>query len=74
MRNKLARWSPRKWPYRVQVPLLIIGVSLMTALAIAIAVAVSARHWLREDLRAHAVAESQSLCRSLIAHLVRDDV
>src|SRR5207249_3876072 len=42
--------------------------------AISMAVAVSARHWLREDLRAHAVTESQSLGRSLVAHLVRDDV
>src|SRR5687768_15386749 len=74
MSDRLARWSSRSWPYRVRIPLLIIGVSLTTALAIALAVAVSARNWLRADLRAHAIAESQSLARGLVAHLMRDDV
>jgi PAS domain S-box-containing protein len=74
MRDWLARWSPRKWDYRVQIPLLITGVSLITALAISLALSVSARNWLRQDLREHAILDSQSVGRSLVSPLLRDDV
>ncbi len=74
MRNPLARWSPRTWDYRVLIPLLIVGVSLVTALAISLAISVSARDWLRDDLREHAVLDAKSMGRSLVSPLLRDDV
>jgi two-component system NtrC family sensor kinase len=62
------------WGYRIKVPLLIIAISLTTALAISVTIAVSARHWLKEDLRDHAAAVSQSLARGLVLHIARDDI
>ncbi len=70
------RWArrPGSWSYRAKVPLLIAGISVLTALAISAAIAISARTWLREDLRQHATAVAQSLARGLIVHIARDDV
>lgn len=67
-------WRPRGWSYRVKVPLLIITISVVTALAISAAIALSARHWLREDLHDHATAVALSLARGLVVHIARDDV
>jgi hypothetical protein len=67
-------WRYRSWSYRAKVPLLIIAISLTTALAICVAIAFSARHWLTEDLHDHATAVSQSLARGLVVHIARDDV
>jgi two-component system, NtrC family, sensor kinase len=64
----------RSWSYRAKVPLLIIAISLTTALAISVTIAVSARHWLKEDLHDHAKAVSESLARGLVVHIARDDV
>jgi two-component system, NtrC family, sensor kinase len=65
---------PRGWSYRVKVPLLIILISLATALAISFAIALSARQWLTEDLHDHATAVAESLARGLAIHMARDDV
>jgi len=54
--------------------LLIIAISLATAVAISATIAVVAKHWLKEDLHLHASAVSQSLARSLLVHLTREDV
>ncbi|MED5617729.1 hybrid sensor histidine kinase/response regulator [Ideonella sp. BN130291] len=74
MTRRTARLSPRTWSFRVQIPALMIGASLATAVAISLAVGLSARQWLQEGLRDHASTEAQSLARSIAAHLVRDDV
>lgn len=74
MKSKRRGWLPRGWGYRAKVPLLIIAISLTTALAISVTIAVSARHWLKEDLHDHATAVSQSLARGLVVHIARDDV
>jgi signal transduction histidine kinase len=66
--------SIRSFGLRVKVPLLIVAISVATAAAISIAIAISARHWLREDLRDHIAAVGQSLGRGLVAHITRDDV
>jgi two-component system, NtrC family, sensor kinase len=65
---------PRGWSYRVKVPLLIILISLATALAISFAIALSAKQWLTEDLHDHATAVAESLARGLVIHMARDDV
>ena len=65
---------PSAWSYRVKVPLLIVTISVLSALAVSAAIAVSARHWLREDLHEHAAAVAQSLARGLVVHIARDDV
>src|SRR5262249_37566570 len=39
-----------------------------------LAIAVSARHWLKEDLHAHARTVSRSLATGIVLHLARDDV
>jgi len=67
-------WRYRSWSYRAKVPLLIIAISLTTALAISGTIAVSARHWLKEDLHDHATTVAQSLARGLVVHIARDDV
>ena len=65
---------PATWSYRVKVPLLITGVSVVTALAISLAIALSAGHWLREDLHDHAITVAESLARGLVVQIARDDV
>lgn len=67
-------WAPGNWSYRIKVPLIIAGISVITALAVSVAIALSARHWLREDLHEHATAVAQSLARGLVVHIARDDV
>lgn len=64
----------RVWSYRVKVPLLIILVSVATALTVSAAIAISARQWLTADLHDHATAVAQSLARGLVIHMARDDV
>ena len=71
---RTAQVDPRAWSYRVKVPLLIIAISLATALAISFAIALSAKQWLTENLHDHATAVAQSLARGLVIHMARDDV
>jgi signal transduction histidine kinase len=70
----IERLRPGGWSYRVKVPLLMAAISAATALAVSVAIAVSARHWLREDLKDHAAAVAESLSRGLVVHMARDDV
>ncbi|HEX6704866.1 MAG TPA: HAMP domain-containing sensor histidine kinase [Albitalea sp.] len=74
VRRRRFDWRYRAWSYRAKVPLLIIAISLATALAISGTIAISARHWLKEDLHDHAAAVAQSLSRGLVVHMARDDV
>lgn len=74
MRPGLGRRLSALWGYRAKVPSLIIAISLATAAAISVTVAVVAKQWLKEDLHHHAGTVSQSLARTLLVHLARDDV
>lgn len=73
-RHLLQLLQPSAWSYRLKVPMLIVLISVVTALAISAAIALSARHWLREDLHDHATAVAQSLAHGLVPHIARDDV
>lgn len=73
MKYRIARLSPRVWNYQAQISLLIISVSLATAMATSMKIERSSQSWLREDLRSHATMQSQFLARTLVAALARDD-
>jgi len=53
---------------------LVIAISLVTALAISLTIALSLRGWLLDDLHSHASSVAQSLARSLVVQMARDDV